>query len=124
VRHPLLFRQVARSFGKLRAAAVPEAAEAIAEAAARKLHTLKAVPAEAFPLFLSSRQFLRMLDGKRCCCMALAVCSVAPALQTGPFPLLLLAEHASEPETLQHLQAVFEGAQIEMNKCGCECRHR
>ena len=36
-----------------------------AEAAAREYPTLRpgTIPAEAFPLFLSSRQFLRMLDG-------------------------------------------------------------
>ena len=57
--------QVARSFGKLRAAIVPEMADVFAEAAAKELHSLKAVPDEAFPLFLSSRQFLRLLDGER-----------------------------------------------------------
>ncbi|KAI3424745.1 hypothetical protein D9Q98_008134 [Chlorella vulgaris] len=60
-----VFNQVARSFSKLRVAAVPELADVFAEAAAKELHSLhaEAVPAEAFPLFLSSRQFLRLLDG-------------------------------------------------------------
>ena len=57
--------QVARSFAKLRAAVVaPEAAAAYAEATAAEPATLRDVPPEAFPLFLSSRAFLRMLDGE------------------------------------------------------------
>ncbi|PSC76135.1 TPR and ankyrin repeat-containing 1-like isoform A [Micractinium conductrix] len=59
-----LQEQVARSFAKLRAAVVaPEAAAAYAEATAAEPATLRDVPPEAFPLFLSSRAFLRMLDG-------------------------------------------------------------
>lgn len=63
---PLCLPQVAKSFAKLRNAVVPaELAAACAEAGAREYPTLLpgAVPPEAFPLFLSSRQFLRMLDG-------------------------------------------------------------
>lgn len=53
-------------FYNIGASTSPTAAQVFAEAAAREYPTLRpgAIPAEAFPLFLSSRQFLRMLDGE------------------------------------------------------------
>jgi hypothetical protein len=69
--------QVAKSFTKLRAAVVPaEMAEGFAEAGSREYHSMRDVPTEAFPLFLTSRAFLRMLDG-RCWAVCLSGCLCA-----------------------------------------------
>jgi hypothetical protein len=59
--HP---RQVSRTFRKLQAAAVASAddAAAIAAAAAVERTSLRDVPPAAFPLFVTSQQWLRMLD--------------------------------------------------------------
>lgn len=59
-----LRERVALAFRRLQSAVLPQAEFARVEAAASATyHTLRDVPSEAFPLFLSSRTFLRMLDG-------------------------------------------------------------
>lgn len=60
-----LREQVALSFRKLQTASLgPEAAAATAAAvAAAELHTFKSVPPVVFPLFLTTKQYLHMLDG-------------------------------------------------------------
>lgn len=59
-----LREQVARAFRRLQSAVLPaEEWEAVSAAAAAQYHTMRDVPDAAFPLFLSSRNFLRMLDG-------------------------------------------------------------
>ena len=60
-----LREQVALSFRKLQTASLgPEAAAATATAvAAAELHTFKSVPPAVFPLFLTTKQYLHMLDG-------------------------------------------------------------
>lgn len=60
-----LREQVALSFRKLQTASLgPEAAAATAAAvAAAELHTFKSVPPAVFPLFLTTKQYLHMLDG-------------------------------------------------------------
>ncbi len=60
-----LREQVALPFPKLQTASLgPEAAAATAAAAAAaELHTFNAVPPVAFPLFLTTKQYLHMLDG-------------------------------------------------------------
>lgn len=56
--------QVARAFRKLQRAALRDHEWERASAAFNTTyHTFKDVPPEAFPLFLSSRTYLRMLDG-------------------------------------------------------------
>lgn len=67
---PTREQHVSQAGGSVRyhinASTSPSAAQVFAEAAAREYPTLRpgSIPAEAFPLFLSSRQFLRMLDGE------------------------------------------------------------
>lgn len=52
------------SFRKLQTASLgSEAAAATAAAAAVELHTFRDVPAAAFPLFLTTKKYLHMLDG-------------------------------------------------------------
>ncbi|KAG2432292.1 hypothetical protein HYH02_013015 [Chlamydomonas schloesseri] len=59
-----LREQVARAFRKLQRAALRDHEWERASAAfSATYHTFKDVPPEAFPLFLSSRTYLRMLDG-------------------------------------------------------------
>jgi hypothetical protein len=59
-----LRREVARSFAKMRRAVVPpEVADDLEAFAEQPLITLKDVPAEAFPLFLSQKTYLEALDG-------------------------------------------------------------
>ena len=56
--------QVAAAFRRLQAAVLPPAEAAVAAAAAAvEYHTFSCIPDEAFPLFLSNQQYLRMLDG-------------------------------------------------------------
>lgn len=59
--------QVAKAFVRLRnglPAVTPDRAAAYAAAAARQYHSFRGVPEEAWPLFLSSKQHLHMLDGE------------------------------------------------------------
>lgn len=59
-----LRREVARSFAKMRRAVVdPDKADELEALAERSFVTLKDVPAEAFPLFLSQKTYLEALDG-------------------------------------------------------------
>ena len=60
-----LREQVAQSFRKLQAAAVgPREAQRLADASASPgMHTLRGLPPDAFPLFLSTTRWLHMLDG-------------------------------------------------------------
>ena len=44
-------------------AVTPDRAAAYAAAAARQYHSFRGVPEEAWPLFLSSKQHIHMLDG-------------------------------------------------------------
>jgi len=76
-----LREQVAMSFRRLQAAAPNAPPAGAAEAAAAELHTFARVPGAAFPLFLSTKKYLHMLDGTlpnpffpRC--VHLLVCSV------------------------------------------------
>ncbi len=82
-----LREQVAMSFRRLQAAAPNAPPAGAAEAAAAELHTFASVPGIAFPLFLSTKKYLHMLDGTlpnpffpRC--VLLLVCSicVSPAV--------------------------------------------
>ncbi|KIZ02024.1 hypothetical protein MNEG_5936 [Monoraphidium neglectum] len=59
-----LKEQVSRTFRKLQAAAIadPADARAVAAAAARDYPSLRDVPSAAFPLFVTTAQWLRMLD--------------------------------------------------------------
>jgi hypothetical protein len=58
-----LLVQVRKAFRRMQAAAMPPDEFRLAEAAGRATyHSLAAVPPEAFPLFLSSRQYLHMLE--------------------------------------------------------------
>eukprot|EP00878_Enallax_costatus_P024526 GHUV01026178.1.p1 GENE.GHUV01026178.1~~GHUV01026178.1.p1 ORF type:complete len:603 (+),score=181.38 GHUV01026178.1:514-2322(+) len=60
---PTLKDQVAKQFRKLQAAVLsPEEMARVAAATAREYHSLSCIPDEAFPLFLSNHQYLRMLD--------------------------------------------------------------
>ncbi|KAJ9510267.1 hypothetical protein QJQ45_015579, partial [Haematococcus lacustris] len=59
-----LKEQVRRAFRRMQMAAMPPEEYQAAEAAGQKTyHSMADVPFEAFPLFLSSRQYLHMLDG-------------------------------------------------------------
>ncbi|EFN58513.1 hypothetical protein CHLNCDRAFT_140575 [Chlorella variabilis] len=61
-----LKEQVAKAFVRLRSglpAVTPDRAAAYAAAAARPYHSFKGLPEEAWPLFLSAKQYLHMLDG-------------------------------------------------------------
>lgn len=60
-----LREQVAASFRKLQTAAIGavEARRLAEVAASTELHTLLDVPPECFPLFLSTRLWLHLLDG-------------------------------------------------------------
>ncbi len=58
-----LREQVAMSFRRLQAAAPNAPPAGAAEAAAAELHTFASVPGIAFPLFLSTKKYLHMLDG-------------------------------------------------------------
>ena len=49
-------------------AVTPDRAAAFAAAAAATYHSFRAVPDAAWPLFLSGRQWLHMLDGAPACC--------------------------------------------------------
>lgn len=83
-----LREQVSSSFRKLQTAAVGAAeARRLGEiSASADLHTLKDVSAEAFPLFLSTRRWLHLLDGtvggraffERCGCCAHLLLAVLP----------------------------------------------
>lgn len=58
-----LKEQVRKAFRRMQAAAMPPAEYRDAEAAGRATyHSMSDVPREAFPLFLSARQYLHMLD--------------------------------------------------------------
>lgn len=60
--------QVAKAFVRLRnglPAVTADCAAAYAAAASQPRHSFRALPEEAWPLFLSSRQYLHMLDGER-----------------------------------------------------------
>ena len=56
--------QVSKTFRKLQAAAITDAADAraVAAAAGRDYPSLRAVPSAAFPLFVTTAQWLRLLD--------------------------------------------------------------
>ena len=59
--------QVAKAFVRLRnglPAVTPDRAAAYAAAAARQYHSFRGLPEEAWPLFLSAKQYLHMLDGE------------------------------------------------------------
>lgn len=60
-----LREQVASSFRKLQTAAIGavEARRLAEVATSTELHTLSNVPPECFPLFLSTRRWLHLLDG-------------------------------------------------------------
>lgn len=60
-------RQVAKAFVRLRnglPAVTPDRAAAYAAAAAQPYHSFRGLPEEAWPLFLSGKQYLHMLDGE------------------------------------------------------------
>jgi hypothetical protein len=55
--------QVRKAFRRMQAAAMPPDEFRLAQAAGRATyHSLAAVPPEAFPLFLSSKKYLHMLE--------------------------------------------------------------
>jgi hypothetical protein len=61
---PALRAQVAAAFQRLQSAVLSPAEAAVAAAAAAvDYHTFACIPDEAFPLFLSNKQYLRLLDG-------------------------------------------------------------
>lgn len=63
-----LKEQVCRAFSRLRAglpAVTPDRAAAYAAAAAVAHHSFRGLPDEAWPLFLSAKQYQHMLDGGR-----------------------------------------------------------
>lgn len=70
--------QVAKAFVRLRnglPAVTPDRAAAYAAAAARQYHSFRGVPEEAWPLFLSSKQHIHMLDGESAPRVPLPVCT-------------------------------------------------
>jgi hypothetical protein len=57
---------VSKAFVRLRSglpAVTPDRQAAYAAAAAQQYHTFRGVPEEAWPIFLSAKQYLHMLDG-------------------------------------------------------------
>lgn len=78
-------------------AVTPDRAAAYAAAAARPYHSFKGLPEEAWPLFLSAKQYLHMLDGR-----AAAVWlphSLLMARTEVPAPLLPLQAHCASPSS-------------------------